>query len=651
MKRLLIILAAAMSLTGCLKDRNEPGPASTRTFTIALVSGSESAMRVPGEEDYNENRIERLDIFFFDAAGAMIFYPAESQMTRSENKVTLSIPESLATLLFNKQLTLHMMANCNRTRDELDGLSLDQLTGLVQTNAATFNSEVFARQSSFLMDGSLPIDNLNESKTDLGTVTLQRAAAKVIVKIVKAEVEGYTPVEASVRFNYYLDKTTIGSTAPLYAPSSDDYRHSHFRPAPLPNGAVTQYADPFYSYSNDWEFELSRESYVTIKLKWHKDGVGEQKDYFYRIPFNYIPPAPGDDHNYRIRRNYIYEFDVDIGILGGLDPEEMVDLEPNFQLRDWTTETIEATLNQYDYLVVAETDVVMHNITYKEIHYTSSKPVSVQIDSVFFRQYKNDGTILRQDVDPAGMITANEQTGNIEIDSPVPINFVPLYMYFKVRNTAGLVYNVRVTQYPPKYLTSKYSTYYWDNYNANNCCVGTGTYGNGAWNQGKGNPPAGQINFNFYTITTTALDPAEPYIIGDPTVMMESEYFIPLARALVTKEDAVSNNMISPQFVIASHRGVIQTNGYEVMQVRCATYWEGPYPQGTWRIPTVAELKLISYLQRHEGSALKDLFIPGLAGAETWWTAQPGQGMNVTTGEMVSGNKHGVRCVHDVWKD
>lgn len=673
MKPLFIILIFFIfALSGCTMEDAEGNNTdlSGQTVTFSLITGNnDNATRsTPGDASLNENLVERLDVFFFDNDGQCIYYPSTSQMVKSGTTIKITIPKDIATIIFSEDFKLYIVSNCTLPRNVLEEKTYNQLIETIHGVPTEFNKSNFESQPYFLMDGVLPVNNLTEDNSNLGEITLSRAAAKIKVQITAANISGYIPYDASIRIDNYLESTTLGQEAPLFQAQDNDYKRSAYRPIWVPGMTATQFdTDPFYSYANDWELSNTKETYITIRVKWYKvDGGVEPKDYYYRIPFNYSLPTPDEGNNHSLQRNFIYNFKVNIGALGGLDPDQTVELTPDFEIKEWTTNRIVAKLNQYDYLVVAETDVEMHDIANRSINYISSQPVSVEMDSVYFYNYLSSGTIETIELVPGDdrypRIEPNEDTNQIEITSPVPINYVPLMMRFKVKNTKGLYYNVRVTQYPRQYITSSFSDrddidFQW--YKDNN---------RGSFWTNSGNGNTGRQNFNLYTVTTTSMDPSDKFIIGGDFMHYEKNSADFDAINYVTNQDEATNNMVSPQFVIASQRGITDNStAYTSAQLRCYYYMEGPYGRGTWRIPTLAEMELISKLQNDGNSAIKELFKPNTTGGDRWWAARiDGEPQNtnsyyysvkVMTGEVVrqkyvSGSTTAsVRCVRDVWKN
>lgn len=653
----IIAIAIAIACSGCSTEILQQTDPDDHTFTISLISDSEHATRAQGEDRYNENSIERTDIFFFDASGNVVYYPTQSQITYLSKKLVLSIPGQEVQQLFNKSLTLYMLANSKLSRDELSGKKQNEIINLVQQNPSSFNPVPFTAQSSLLMDGAIALSGLNETKTDLGSITLKRASAKVIVRITEAKIDGYSATEASVRINNYLDKTTVSGLGEPYIASGSDYKHSLYRTIKLPESGNVYDSEPLYSYANDWSDTPSQESYITLRVKWRKNETAEEKYYHYRIPFNHMPAD--EEFNYCLKRNHIYTFNVNIGVLGGLDPEEVVELQPYFELKDWTSKDIIVDLNPYNFLVVAEQYIEMYDISQRSVQYISNSPVTITIDSVYYYHYSSTGDINKTLI-PQGntyypTILPNIQTSTIDISTRVPINYVPKYIRFTVSNESGLTQTVRVVQYPRQYITSQYS---------NISDINFSNFPNGFWtNNGMGNST--MKNFNFYTITTTSVAKEDKFILGGNLTAPTSN--IQTGPIVATKMDAASNQIVSPKFVVATQRGIISARSYFQAQGRCYEYAEGPYPKKTWRMPTTAEMALIAKLQNDNNSAIKDLFVPATDNTGRWWTAQRevvGSGTtyyyyNVRAGQLESQTVYSggtdpmmpVRCVHDVWED
>lgn len=195
--------------------------------------------------------------------------------------------------------------------------------------------------------------------------------------------------------------------------------------------------------------------------------------------------------------------------------------------------------------------------------------------------------------------------------------------------------------------------------------------------------------YNSYTVKVNFIDGTsvnEPvqYRIGDPRVPndfsgspklvdyltgMGSNYTTPytnVRRYPITtaawndKADAVmmgvrdhnENSLIAPYILISSsYISMSGASGYgvtfEEAQKRCATYQEGGYPAGRWRLPTEAEIMFIVSRQ-------KDNTIPVLLNVDLsngyYWAASGFYFINGELHESRDGNEDGAcRCVYDAW--
>lgn len=193
-------------------------------------------------------------------------------------------------------------------------------------------------------------------------------------------------------------------------------------------------------------------------------------------------------------------------------------------------------------------------------------------------------------------------------------------------------------------------------------------------------------SYNSYTVGVnflngTRVEEPVPYRIGDPRTPNDftgspklvnyltgmgsysgnnpRKYNITTA-AWGDKADAVkigttdhnANSLIAPYILISSsYIGLSAASGYgvtyEQAKKRCATYQEGGYPAGRWRLPTEAEIMYIVERQ-------KDGTIPVLMNVDLsngyYWAASGFYFINGELHESRYGDEDGAcRCVYDAW--
>jgi hypothetical protein len=237
---------------------------------------------------------------------------------------------------------------------------------------------------------------------------------------------------------------------------------------------------------------------------------------------------------------------------------------------------------------------------------------------------------------------------------------------FNVPHTGDNRYieTVRITQYPMIYIKADPNSkpnetggVYVNSENSKNASYG-GVHGLTGNNK----------NPNRYIISVSALDTGSSYIIGDPRKSTVDNLNTTFASARTmqytgdtgnralkyyhpTVETSASENMISPQFMIASSYGVTNPISKENARNRCATYQEDGYPAGRWRLPTQAEIQYIVQLSAWG-------IIPTLFGTENsntatkYWSANGAVNVTPATGTVKpsSDTSNGpVRCVYDTW--
>ena len=110
---------------------------------------------------------------------------------------------------------------------------------------------------------------------------------------------------------------------------------------------------------------------------------------------------------------------------------------------------------------------------------------------------------------------------------------------------------------------------------------------------------------------------------------------------------------IAPAFLISSRCGRPGSNSeypttLEEAEQRCATYQEGGFPAGRWRLPTEAEVYFVYCLQTHSPSLLETIFNTTGYG----YIASSGRTFGQNGDKYFKnriGNNMSIRCVYDYW--
>lgn len=582
----------------------------------------------PGDNDgdFNENKIDHLDIFFY-SGNILKWHVNSATMTYDNvlNKATLPITANKRAL-FESNINYDIYVVANNTADlssiTEEANNLSQLKDLVfqTTDFVTKGGE--SKQTSFVMDGKISkIVNINNP--DLGTVDLKRAAAKIRLNVMEVNVPGYSAgsSDISAQLVHFTDKSALLDGGTNYSPSTNDWKNT--QPQEVVTGTNTT-AAPFYAYANDWTTDNDKETYLELYVPLKEDATNIEHTYKY-----YIPVTPqnltGDEAQYmnNLQRNLLYDIDVTIKILGSIE-EPPVEVSGNYTIIDWTTQEILVDIKGSHYLVVSENNVVMPNINSYTLNFNSSIPNVTLKSGTLKASYTYVNVDTGQEVTvnipnnqlPTITVASGVASGNITITSSIPVNFIPNDIEFEVTN-GQLTEKIIVRQLPPTYYTSE----------------------KGVKSNLRNQLESNHNNPYMYQITTLASD--GNIVWGFPPVNNNGE---------TENSDEVAN-MVSPKFMMASQLGATSTMNYNSGVSNCRNYWEETVINGItvryddWRLPTKAEIKYIDDLQ-HNTNNPQGVVMRG----NYYWSARSTEAYKMKSPLSSSGSTSSahVRCIRDI---
>lgn len=661
-----LLLVWVCGMTSCSEESGLTGQESTNEgMLLEFMTRADEAQVEVGENRFNENTVTKADVFFFkaDMSGTCIY--AQVGQTVTDNKLNVKLDSKLTE---GQDYYVYVIANANAsfgyTNESALDMTLDDLKGITATTDWTRIQEV--SNISLLMDGG---DVLTVNKKVSGNIELTRAMAKVALFATakKIELDGkqYEPDLGEMKVNmvYLVNSTNLKGD---YKVKSNNYITKMSRTYQKETDKEAYYHIPFYSYPNLATTENRNDSYLELIIPWYVSGGGtsyQAENYYYRIPIT------GSDDIVELLRNHYYKVNVNVEVLGSLNPEEPVELDPDFLIMDWYSAEISADMQNYRYLVLNEYESYVYNNDELLMPYVSSSEIKqIDILEVTYNDYSTENTRVVTLTD-AGDIAAAQfsvtvQDGKLLFIHPITNDdFVPYTIKVKVYNDQGLESDVwTIHQYPAIYIEGEYN----ENGNTNRFVNGyyrTGSYGQGdcfsdnsknlggLWNLDYKNVNLSNKNHNQYTIYVTSFKVDDKYTIGDPRDVETdynfgsgADYRLSVQQYHGTKKNEV-NDMISPVFKIASSWGAVNTASltYNAAVTRCASYQENGYPAGRWRIPTQAEIRYIVSLSEQRK-------IPTLFGGNYW--ASSGNYYSTDENDFVSSNRDTkcvVRCVYDVW--
>lgn len=350
------IALLGLANTSCMSDDIESTAACDYSVVLEYkVGGSATETRAAvtraevedGSEDLNENKINRLDLFVFNATGKLV---------KSLPLTDASVQGSPTTDYKHKKLesdqlkrseitgnTLYLVANL----DNISGIStLDGLKAATINKAATFQHN--QKQTSFVMDAKMESKQIENGMIHI-KFQLKRALAKIRLNVQDDKGKTVAPTEYACQLIHYA---ADGSILAEDASTSKALNTEAAASSKVTVPAVTQDNKAvFYSYANSWintskdpkaeePIDVSKQTYILLKAKFNN------KDYFYKVPVN-KRLFEGNDATttdwanyeplYRLDRNTIYDVTAKVDREGGSDPEHPAELNVLPTVLPWET--------------------------------------------------------------------------------------------------------------------------------------------------------------------------------------------------------------------------------------------------------------------------------------------------------------------------
>lgn len=351
------IALLGLANTSCMSDDIESTAACDYSVVLEYkVGGSATETRAAvtraetevGNEDLNENKINRLDLFVFDATGKLV---------KSLPLTDTSVQGSPTTEYKHKKLesnqlkrseitgnTLYLVANL----DNISGITtLDGLKTATINKAATFNPK--AKQTSFVMDAKMEETKQIENGMIHIKFQLKRALAKIRLNVQDDKGNAVLPTEYACQLIHYAADGSILADGNI----TDNALNTEVAASSkVTVPAVTQDNKAvFYSYANSWidktknpyaeePIDVSKQTYILLKAKYNG------KDYFYKVPVNKRLYESNDatttdwanyEPLYRLDRNTIYDVTAKVDREGGSDPEHPAELKVLPTVLPWET--------------------------------------------------------------------------------------------------------------------------------------------------------------------------------------------------------------------------------------------------------------------------------------------------------------------------
>lgn len=627
-----------LMVSGCVTERPVacPDEGSTAELSLRLAVQEIRSLRAtePGVDALNENKIESLQILFYKEG---TLYWSVSPAPAADGNYNIPIPEDKqGDFDGSSTYDIYVVTNLTFTAPQQES---DLAKIPVSESVAKLPNDKFVMQGKT----SKQIDLKSTEGKQLGTVELRRVASKLRITPTVA-VEGYALdgtiqikfVGATDRGCLIAEEAATGVSAIVY-----DYR-------------ATQDQQPqlFYSYYSNWSSDPDQAPYYLLTVPLKKEGETTAVNYYYRVALTPVEP--------HFTANKLYDLKLGIHKLGSTTPEEPVSITGSLSILPWTICNDQYDLPASNYLEVSEREAHIYNVETHTISYESSKkPVTIRIVEASFSyvngatgQAITDAIPTSSDQYPTVTVVGNQ----IKIQSTLPINNIPKKIRFKVSNgIAELDKEVTVYQYPSLFITHTMGAK--SSRRPDGTLEHSGLNNKAIYRITVQNPPAGMI-LGFPPRETTNFYKREwvnDYWAG-------GHYYYQIQHTdYTTKRNAETAQMVSPSFELASQLGATPSMPYDRIQDRhtmyekntalcnCATYTETRIVNGKevilddWRLPTVAEIRLIDQLQNDPNSAVQSIMT-----GRYYWSAKDNAAIRLQGGSEGSTSDAYTRCVRDV---
>ena len=349
MNKLIFLCVLCMAFASCTQD-NDATPQGTDgkvrlAFRVVDAVQTRAETEAGWDDGWNENKVERVDVFLFNANGSLYKHIGDSVSVDDAKEYKELDSELTYAELTNGSYTYYMVANCG-SLENFSGTTLGALQEAMIGTPLTCNE----KQSSFVMDGQGTLTKIETAKTATLTFDLSRAAVKIRISVKDASASENSIIEqCTYRLCNYVSAGTFVLTpkeTKTFGDGTNTNEVSTTQDMTYDN-EVLKYGTQvvFYSYPNDWfdekkldgktgawtitdfvkedPIEADRQTYILLKAPYGNE------EYYYKVPVNKTIYEENDAVSftddelkeirdlYRMKRNYIYDVTVKIDREGG----------------------------------------------------------------------------------------------------------------------------------------------------------------------------------------------------------------------------------------------------------------------------------------------------------------------------------------------
>ena len=675
----------------------QDGTPSTRADSI--ISDDELK-----DNQFNENKIKRLDVFFFLTTGEFVkdFHTDDMQIVERGGKkgYLLSNDWKKAGLVKDVPYKVYIIANSTnpeiispRVRITEDNLkaktTTDQNIYKRYKEGAAADDATYSPDKTFLMNATVRSWTIQSMSTQLigdAKVTMERAAVKLIMDVSLSDkfLERLEAEDADVQYGEakwkFVNFNTITPEIPegtvpepqLLTQQSGGYLTA------VP-GEEGHYVVTTYAYPQSWTEETANDKAPAILVSYTVVKNGKSNYHYYYIPICAKTVT-------KTERNKLYKVNAVISSYGSFEVITTDDLELTYEVKDWTSSSADVNAQANDYLVATPTRHSFNGGSVgesqsKTFHYYASGDVEIAQVYAYYKDKNGDATEVTD-----GFSVSTPSNGTFTITSTVPTNgtFRTVEATVRIVGT-NKTQKVIVRHYPADFVTGISSS--WCSYDDTRWAVlgESGKTYAGVSQEGNSNRftfftsssdsyiysarvyyngNAYYMNRNGERTNTVALSNAnnqmyvlqitsanDKYRIGRPTLTTNTgTIYSSGGTSIGTREYVLSNDdVLSPAFMLASQITSMKNSGFSTLvnaALHCSLYKEvdsdGNVYTG-WRLPTKQEIEYMIENQISNPNAMTTV-----VRGHYYWTLDGGKAEFADYAQYGGGNGTWVRCVRDV---
>ena len=358
------------------------------SLTLTLDEQAINVGSRASDDNFNENKIETVDLFFYKQTGGTAEVPTYSDESdfevlgySSQNNPTVSFTMLASEFdvlvadgkkckvyaIVNRPSTINLSEEDSYSIAELQALELESPDFAVR-EGSDVSGYTAKQQDSFVMDGSAEVTRNGNALT--GSVPVMRVASKISLVMnitdVTAENATWEAEKVTVSLRRASKRTNLGVSRAINV-NNDIFHLENIAFTASGNSWTTSV--PFYTYPTEWSNNEGARTHMILTIVWKdKNNNANKTTRYYGINVN-----PGQTS---ILRNHHYRVSQEIAVLGSEVEEGAIPLTPTCDVLDWYDDVdASGSLSRFKYLVVDETNIVMDNVTTKRIYFNSSDPI------------------------------------------------------------------------------------------------------------------------------------------------------------------------------------------------------------------------------------------------------------------------------------